>query len=212
MDDGRAHICSARIDRPAGTAMAFLQAPENLSSWAVGMGETTIHADGTIEGAFPATKQPIWARIDADLGRSTIHYHLGPDSGSLVPRIIVRVVAGGVLEGDPPIVRRLPHRLAPGDHGRRSLGGPQVRPRARDPGNQAPHRIRRPFVAEPACGAGLAPCTVRYRVRVGESRPDRDCGRRRRERKLTRPLGGTTPGNLAARPPEPPAGSAPGSA
>ena len=101
MDDGRAHICSARIDCPAGAAMAFLQAPENLSSWAVGMGETTIHADGTIEGVFPDTKQPIWARIDADTGRATIHYHLGSDPDSLVPRIIVRVVPGDVLEGDP---------------------------------------------------------------------------------------------------------------
>ena len=101
MDDGRAHICSARIDCPAGAAMAFLQAPENLSSWAVGLGETTIHADGTIEGAFPDTKQPIWARIDADSGRATIHYHLGPDLDSLVPRIIARVVPGDVLEGDP---------------------------------------------------------------------------------------------------------------
>ena len=101
MDDGRAHICSAGIDCPAGAAMAFLLAPENLSSWAVGMGETTIHADGTIEGAFPGSMRPIWARIDADPGRSTIHFHLGPDPDSLVPRIMIRVVPGSVLEGDP---------------------------------------------------------------------------------------------------------------
>ena len=101
MDDGRAHICSIGIDRPAGVAMAFLEAPENLSSWAVGMGETTIHPDGAIEGAFPGTNQPIWARIDADRGRSTIHYHLGSDRDSLVPRIMVRVVPGNALEADP---------------------------------------------------------------------------------------------------------------
>ena len=101
MDDGRAHICSIGIDRPAEVAMAFLEAPEHLSSWAAGMGETTIHSDGAIEGAFPATNQPIWARIDADWGRSTIHYHLGPDRDSLVPRIMVRVVPGNALEADP---------------------------------------------------------------------------------------------------------------
>lgn len=101
MDDGHAHVCSAAVGRPAGDAIAFLADPRKLSSWAVGMGETTVHPDGTIEGAFPETKQPIWARIDADPGRGTIHYHLGPDPGSLAPRIMVRVVPGRVLGGDP---------------------------------------------------------------------------------------------------------------
>ena len=101
MDDGRAHICSVGVDRPAADAVAFLADPSKLSSWAVGMGETTIHTDGTIEGAFPATKRPIWARIEVDRARSTIHYLLGPDRDSLVPRIMVRVVPGEVLDGDP---------------------------------------------------------------------------------------------------------------
>ena len=101
MDDGHAHICSVAIDRPAADAMAFLADPEKLASWAVGMGETTVHADGTIEGAFPETKQPIWARIDADPGRGIILYHLGPDPDSLVPRIMVRVIPGSVLERGP---------------------------------------------------------------------------------------------------------------
>ena len=101
MDDGRAHICSVAIDRPAADALEFLADPERLSSWAVGMGETTVHPDGTIEGAFPETRQPIWARIDADPGRGTILFHLGPDPDSLAPRIMVRVVPGSVLERDP---------------------------------------------------------------------------------------------------------------
>ena len=100
MDDGHAHICSVAIDRPAAVAIAFLADPEKLSSWAAGMGETKVHPDGTIEGAFPETKQPIWARIDADPGRGTILYHVGPDPGSLVPRIMVRVVPGSFLDED----------------------------------------------------------------------------------------------------------------
>lgn len=59
MDDARAHICSVDVDCPTIEAVAFLADPEKLSSWAVGMGETTVHADGTIEGAFPETKRPI---------------------------------------------------------------------------------------------------------------------------------------------------------
>ena len=80
--------------------MAFLRAPENLASWAVGMGEARVHADGLVEGAFPETRRPIWARIDADMGRGTICYHVGPDRDSLVPRIMVRVVPGVVLDGE----------------------------------------------------------------------------------------------------------------
>ena len=101
MDDGWAHVCSVGIDRPAAAAMAFLADPERLSSWAVGMGETTVHPGGLVEGVRPGAKEPIWARIDADPGRSTIHYHLGPDRDSLAPRIMVRVVPGSVLGGDP---------------------------------------------------------------------------------------------------------------
>ena len=100
MDDGWAHICSIRVDRPAPAALAFLADPDRLSSWAAGMGETTVHADGVIEGAFRGTKRPIRVRIDPDPDRSTIHYHLGPDPDSLVPRIMIRVVPGSVLEGD----------------------------------------------------------------------------------------------------------------
>ena len=81
--------------------MDFLKAPENLSSWAVGMGEARVHDDGTVEGAFPETGQPIWARIDADPERSTISFHLGPEPGSLVPRIMICVVPGDVLEDTP---------------------------------------------------------------------------------------------------------------
>lgn len=101
MEDRWAHICSASVDCTAGDAMAFLQAPEKLASWAVGLGEARVHADGTVEGAFPETGVPIWARIDADPERGTIHFHLGPDPGALVPRISIRVVPGDVLEGDP---------------------------------------------------------------------------------------------------------------
>ena len=81
--------------------MAFLRVPENLASWAAGMGDARVHADGLIEGTFPGTGRPIWARIDVDHDRSTICFHVGPDRDSLVPRIMIRVVPGEVLEGDP---------------------------------------------------------------------------------------------------------------
>ena len=101
MDDGHAHICSVAVDRPAADAMSFLADPEKLSSWAVGMGETTVHPGGVIEGASPGTEAPIWARVDADPGRGIVLYHLGPDPDSLAPRIMARVVPGRVVGRDP---------------------------------------------------------------------------------------------------------------
>ena len=101
MDDGLAHVCSARIDRPAEDAMAFLQAADNLASWAVGLGRTRVHDNGLVEGRSPATGHPIWARIDADPDRSTISFRVGPDPESLVARIMIRVVSGDVLDDDP---------------------------------------------------------------------------------------------------------------
>ena len=120
MDDRHAHICSAAIDRSAAAAMSFLADPEKLSSWAVGMGETTVHPGGVIEGAFPETNQPIWARIDADPSRGTILYHLGSDPDALVPRIMVRVVPGSVLDSDPEscVVSLVAWRLASMDDAR----------------------------------------------------------------------------------------------
>ena len=101
VDDGLAHVCSARVDCSAEDAMSFLRAPENLASWAVGLGDARVHDGGLVEGTFPATKRPIWARIDADPDRSTICFHVGPGPDSLVPRIMIRVVPGDVLEDDP---------------------------------------------------------------------------------------------------------------
>lgn len=114
MDDGLAHICSVHVACSATDAMAYLRAPENLASWAVGMGKVTLHADGAIEGAFPGTKHPIWARIDADDDRSIIYFHLGADPDSLVPRIMIRVVPGEVVveSGRSCVVSLIAWRLA----------------------------------------------------------------------------------------------------
>lgn len=101
MDDGFAHVCSAAVRRPSDAALKFLAAPERLASWAAGMGETTVHGDGAVEGAFPDTGQPIWARVVVDRDHHAIHYHLGPDRASLVPRIMIRVVPGELVDGDP---------------------------------------------------------------------------------------------------------------
>ena len=100
MTDGLAHICSALIHRRFEVALAFLSSPDRLSSWAVGMGTTRVHGDGTVEGKRPSTGKPIWARLDPDYDRGTIHYHLGSDPAALQPRIMIQAVRGEVLELD----------------------------------------------------------------------------------------------------------------
>ena len=101
MDDGFAHACSVAVGCSADAALALLSAPEELASWAAGMGETTIHGDGAVEGAFPGTGQPIWARIAVDPDHHAIYYHLGPDRSTLVPRIMIRIIPGRFVDGDP---------------------------------------------------------------------------------------------------------------
>ena len=98
LDDTYAHICSAMADCSANAAMTFLTAPEKLASWAVGMGKTKIHEDDLIEGISPDTGEPIWARISPNWDHHTIYYHLGTNRTNLVPRIIIQIVPGDVLQ------------------------------------------------------------------------------------------------------------------
>ena len=96
---------SARYGSPE-TVQAFLSAPERLSSWDAGMGRVKLHEGGLVEGAFPESGEPIWARIDADPDRNAIHYHLGPEPSSLVPQSEIRIVPGSVgcvEQQKPPI-------------------------------------------------------------------------------------------------------------
>ncbi len=97
MTDAHAHICSTRVSRSTEEVIAFLSAAEKLPLWAVGLGETRLHAGGLIEGTFPDSGLPIWARIDPDPVRGTIHYYLGNRPDDLVPRIMICVVPPRVL-------------------------------------------------------------------------------------------------------------------
>jgi hypothetical protein len=100
LDDGYAHICSTKIDRPAKDALSFLSDPLKLSSWAVGMGETIVHDGILIEGFNANINEPIWAKIEVDLKSKTLQYYIGPKAASLVPRIMIRIVAPDVLQED----------------------------------------------------------------------------------------------------------------
>jgi len=62
------------------------------------MGATTIHDDGLIEGYSEATGNPIFARIDLDPIHHTIYYHLGGSPEYLVPRIVIQIKSGDILE------------------------------------------------------------------------------------------------------------------
>ena len=98
MTDQYAHICSTRLKCTVEKIEEFLTSPHQLNQWAVGMGATTIHDDGLIEGYSEATGNPIFARIDLDPIHHTIYYHLGGSPEYLVPRIVIQIKSGDILE------------------------------------------------------------------------------------------------------------------
>lgn len=96
MTGGPADLAATRIAAPADAVFALLSDPARLSEWSFGTWETVLHPGGVIEGRAIVTSATIWLRIDADPGRLLVDYHLGPDAGSLQPRIFARVVPGPV--------------------------------------------------------------------------------------------------------------------
>ena len=98
MTDQYAHICSTRVECPVKNIEEFLTSPQKLNQWAVGMGATVVREDGLIEGHSEATGKSIFARIDLDPVHHTIYYHLGDAPECLVPRIVIQIKSGDIIE------------------------------------------------------------------------------------------------------------------
>lgn len=94
MSAGQSHITSIAIARSAADVFAFMSDPQKLNRWSFGTWETDIAADGLVTGTSMFDGGKILVRIDADVERLSIDYHLGADPLKLVPRINVRVVPG----------------------------------------------------------------------------------------------------------------------
>ena len=97
-DDGHAHIASARIARPATVALAFLTDPQNLASWALTRGGVEILSDDLVKGIATGDGSDVYVRILNPVASDAVYYLVGGDPDSLVPRIMVQVMAGPYLQ------------------------------------------------------------------------------------------------------------------
>jgi len=100
MTDIQSHITSITIEAPAEAVFSYMSDPEKLNRWSFGTWETVLHADGLIEGRAIFDGARTFVRIDADLERLLIDYHLGASKEHLTPRISVRVIPGERLDLD----------------------------------------------------------------------------------------------------------------
>lgn len=100
MTAGQSHITSIIVERPADAVHAFMADRETLHRWSFGTFKTELLEDGTIRGESLFDGSQTLVRIEADTERGTVDYHLGRSSGTLVPRIHVRVVPGAHVEMD----------------------------------------------------------------------------------------------------------------
>jgi hypothetical protein len=94
---GESHIASIAVECHSGAVFAFMADPEKLDRWSFGTWHTEISPNGLVMGTAIFDGSKILLKIDADLHRLSIDYHLGTEPHNLVPRINVRVVPGSIV-------------------------------------------------------------------------------------------------------------------
>lgn len=96
MNQPLSDMATVAIDRPFAACFAFLADPHKLGAWAKGIEQPRVVEPDSVVGRYYGGEE-CWARIEADAQRGSIRYHLGADPSTLVPRIMIQVVAGGLL-------------------------------------------------------------------------------------------------------------------
>ena len=92
--DGHAHITSARVERPAASAIAFLTNPDNLATWALTKGKVEILGPDMVKGIATGDGSDVFVRIHNPENSNAVYYHVGGTPDQLAPRIMVQVMAG----------------------------------------------------------------------------------------------------------------------
>ena len=92
--DPLCHSVTAEIAVPAESAFRYLADPVKLGRWALGCFDTQpTGTDGLFKGTSLFDGSEAWFRIETDLKRFLIDYHVG-DSKNQLPRISTRIVPG----------------------------------------------------------------------------------------------------------------------
>jgi len=98
--DPLCHTVSVEVNRPAEKVFGYLSDPRKLGHWALGCFNTkSADKEGHYKGTSLFDGSETWFRIEADVQRLVIDYHVG-DSDRQVPRISTRVIPGPAYGND----------------------------------------------------------------------------------------------------------------
>jgi hypothetical protein len=98
--DPLCHTVSVEVNRPAEKAFDYLSDPQKLGCWALGCFNTqSAGKEGLYKGISLFDGSETWVRIEADVKRLIIDYHVGSPNHQL-PRISTRIMPGPNYGGD----------------------------------------------------------------------------------------------------------------
>jgi hypothetical protein len=97
-DDGHAHITSARVERSAASAIAYLTDPANLAAWALTRGEIEILGPDMVKGIATGDGSDVFVRIHNPENSDAVYYHVGSNPDHLAPRIMIQVMNGAHVD------------------------------------------------------------------------------------------------------------------
>jgi len=92
--DPLCHTVSVEVNQPAEKVFGYLSNPKKLGRWALGCFNTqSAKKKGLYKGTSLFDGSETWVRIEADVKRRIIDYHVG-DSDHQLPRISTRIIPG----------------------------------------------------------------------------------------------------------------------
>lgn len=95
--DTYCHSSTCQVLAPARQAFNYLSDGVAQGDWTLGSMNRRKLEDNLFSGKSIFTGAELYIRIDADLERLVIFYHVGPDPANLQPRNFIRVVPGQVV-------------------------------------------------------------------------------------------------------------------
>jgi uncharacterized protein YndB with AHSA1/START domain len=117
---GESHIASIVIQCHSAAVFAFMTDPEKLERWSFGTWHTEISPTGLVVGTAIFDGSKTLLKIEADVHRLSIDYHLGTEPHDLVPRIYARIMPGPMvgLDDDSSVLTLVAWRTAAMDNER----------------------------------------------------------------------------------------------
>jgi len=98
--DPYCHTATTEVNVPAEVAFAFMADGMKHSKWAFGSANRRRVGDNLFVGTSLYSGNDVYVRVIPDPGKLTVDYEVGYDTGSLLPRILARIVRGPFVNRD----------------------------------------------------------------------------------------------------------------